>query len=357
MSDLINRLKKLTSIKKSDVLETTTFFDLGSTPTPVYGVNIAYGGNLFEGFGPGLHFWAGPSKHFKSLFSLISVKAYMDQNPDSICIFYDSEFGSPKTYWKSLKIDMNRVIHVPITDIEELKFDIMKKLDKNSEDSIQDSDKVIIFVDSVGNLASKKEVEDALKESGAADMTRAKQLKSLWRMVTPYLTIKDIPMIVVNHTYSSMELYSKEVMGGGTGGMYSANSVFIISKAQVKDADGLAGFKFTINIEKSRTVKEKSKIPVIVRFDESLNPVTGLFEIAFATGDIVRSKVGWYKPVLVDKETGELIENDKAYRQGDFDDPKIWEEIMFKQTMFPENVIKNYKLSSNDLIGESDFEV
>lgn len=355
---LINRLKKLSSIPQSDILETSSFFDNAThTPTSVYGLNIAYGGDLFTGFGPGLHFWAGPSKHFKSLFSLIAVKAYMDANPDSVCLFYDSEFGSPKTYWKSMKIDMTRVLHIPITDIEELKFDIMKKLDKKNDDAIQEKDKVIIFIDSVGNLASKKEVEDALKESSAADMTRAKQLKSLWRMVTPHLTIRDIPMIVVNHTYSSMEMYAKEVMGGGTGGMYSANSVFIISKAQVKDADGLAGFRFTINIEKSRKVREKSKIPVIVRFDESLNPVTGLFDIAFATGDIVRTKVGWYAPVLVDKETGEVIASDKNYRQGDFDDPKIWEEIMFKQTMFPENVKKHYQLSSNDLIGESDFEV
>ncbi len=36
---------------------------------------------------------------------------------------------------------------------------------------------VIIVVDSVGNLASKKEVDDALEGKSVADMTRAKQMK------------------------------------------------------------------------------------------------------------------------------------------------------------------------------------
>jgi ribosomal protein L21E len=40
-------------------------------------------------------------------------------------------------------------------NIEELKFDISKQLQE-----IKKGDKVIIFIDSVGNLASKKEVKD-----------------------------------------------------------------------------------------------------------------------------------------------------------------------------------------------------
>jgi intein/homing endonuclease len=34
-------------------------------------------------------------------------------------------------------------------------------------------------------------------------------------MVTPHLTLKDIPMVVINHTYKTMELYAKDVVGGG----------------------------------------------------------------------------------------------------------------------------------------------
>ena len=58
---------------------------------------------------------------------------------------------------------------------------------------LERTDQVMIIVDSVGNLASKKEVDDALDGKSVADMTRAKQMKSLFRMITPHLTLKDIP--------------------------------------------------------------------------------------------------------------------------------------------------------------------
>ena len=64
-------------------------------------------------------------------------------------------------------------------------------------------------------MASKKEVEDALDEKSVADMSRARVMKSLWRIVTPHLTTKDIPCVAVNHTYQTMEMFSKSVMSGG----------------------------------------------------------------------------------------------------------------------------------------------
>ncbi|MEK9700023.1 MAG: hypothetical protein VW270_29860, partial [Candidatus Poseidoniales archaeon] len=85
-------------------------------------------------------------------------------------------------------------------------------------------DKVIIIIDSIGNLASKKEVEDALDGKSVADMSRAKQMKSLFRMVTPHLTMKDIPMVVVNHTYKEIGMFPKDIVGGGTGSYYSADN-------------------------------------------------------------------------------------------------------------------------------------
>jgi hypothetical protein len=45
-------------------------------------------------------------------------------------------------------------------------------------------------------------------------MTRAKQLKSLFRMVTPHLSLKDIPMAVVNHTYKEIGMFPKDIVGG-----------------------------------------------------------------------------------------------------------------------------------------------
>jgi RecA/RadA recombinase len=153
---------------------------------------------------------AGPSKHFKTNLALVMGRAFQKKYKDGVILFYDSEFGSPQAYFEANGIDPSRVVHTPITDIEQLKFDLMQQID-----GLERKDKVMIIVDSVGNLASKKEVEDALDGKSVADMTRAKQLKSLFRMVTPHLTLKQIPMIAVNHIYMTQEMYSKPVVSGG----------------------------------------------------------------------------------------------------------------------------------------------
>ena len=126
-------------------------------------------------------------------------------------------------------------------------------------------------------------------------MTRAKSLKSLFRIVTPHLTTKNIPCLAINHIYMTQEMYSKPIVSGGTGIYYSANQIFIISKSQEKDGDQLAGFKFTINIEKSRYVKEKSKLPFTVLFDSGIMKWSSLFDLAQESGHIIKPKMGWHQ--------------------------------------------------------------
>lgn len=224
MSALRDKLIKNSTLDYTSVLSKSTIFnnkDVIQTDIPA--INVALGGSIDSGLTPGLTVLAAPSKHFKTAFSLLMASAYIKKYPDAIILFYDSEFGSPQSYFDSFGIPPESVVHTPITNIEELKFDIMNQLMQ-----IKRGEKVMILVDSVGNLASKKEVVDALKESGAADMTRAKQLKSLFRMITPHLTLKDIPMIVVNHVYMSMEMYSKPTVSGGC----------LVAGTQVRMSDG-----------------------------------------------------------------------------------------------------------------------
>ena len=194
---LLDRLKKASTIKETSVLSESKFFNSGEMiSTDVPALNVALSGSLDGGFVGNLTLFCGPSKHFKTSFSLVLVKAYMDKFEDSVLLFYDSEFGTPQDYFKSFGIDTSRVLHTPITTIEELKFDIMQQLE-----AIDRKSKVIIVIDSIGNLASKKEFDDAMDGKSVADMSRAKAIKSLFRMVTPHLTMKDIPMIAINHTY------------------------------------------------------------------------------------------------------------------------------------------------------------
>lgn len=347
MNDLLKRLKSAGSIKQASTLSESLFFnEKEQIPTEIPIINLALSAKLDGGLTAGLTFLAGPSKHFKSLLGLMLVKAYLKKYKDAICIFYDSEFGITPEYISSNGIDADRVLHVPIEHLEQLKFDISKRLEE-----IKRGDKVILFVDSVGNLASKKEVEDALDEKSVADMSRAKVMKSLWRIVTPHLTTKDIPCIAVNHTYQTMEMFSKSVMSGGTGGMYSANQVFIIGKSQEKEGSELSGFNFTINIEKSRFVREKSKFPFTITFEGGINKWSGLLDIALALGFVTKPSMGWYS--RVNTETGEV--EDKKFRIKDTNNKDFWEPLINSEK-FKDAIYNRYAISSHSIMSDEEVE-
>ena len=343
---ILDKLRKNSTIKDTSVLSKSKFFqkkDMIPTSIPV--INVALSGRLDGGLVPGLTMWAGPSKHFKTAFSLLMAKAYLDKYEDGVVLFYDSEFGTPQSYFDSFGIDTERVIHTPIMDVEQLKFDIMQQLNQ-----IERGEHVIIIVDSIGNLASKKEVEDALDGKSVADMSRAKQMKSLFRMVTPHLSLKDIPMVVVNHTYKEIGLYPKDIVGGGTGSYYSADNIFILGRQQEKEGTEIVGYNFIINVEKSRYVREKSKIPVCVKFEGGLSKWSGLLEMALESGHVVKPSNGWY--ARVDTETG-VIE-DKKWRIKDTDSKEFWVPILTNPS-FQLWVKENYQVSNGDIIRDEDI--
>ena len=150
MSKLLDRIKQNSTIRETDILTESKFFnekDLIQTSVPA--VNVALSGKLDGGLTPGLTVFAGPSKHFKTAFAMLLAKAYLDKYNDGVVLFYDSEFGAPQSYFETFDIDTTRVVHSPISDIEQLKHDVMQQLNNFERD-----DHVMIIVDSVGNLAS-----------------------------------------------------------------------------------------------------------------------------------------------------------------------------------------------------------
>ena len=339
---LLDKLKKNTTIKDTSILSKSKFFtEKDVIPTDVPMINVALSGRLDGGLVPGLTMLAGPSKHFKTAFALLMASAYMKKYKDAVVLFYDSEFGTPQKYFETFNIDMGRVLHTPITDVEQLKFDIMKQLQELDKD-----DKVIIILDSIGNLASKKEVEDALNEKSVADMSRAKQMKSLFRMVTPHLTFKYIPMVVVNHTYKEIGMFPKDIVGGGTGSYYSADTIWILGRQQEKTGTDITGYNFIINVEKSRYVREKSKIPVTVSFEGGIQKYSGLLDVALEGGFVQKPSNGWY--AKVDLETGEL---GQKYREADTHHKDFWGDLL-KNEKFKEYINQKFSISYGNIMGE-----
>jgi RecA/RadA recombinase len=339
--NLMDKLKKQSRVKDSSTLADSKFFtEVDMVPTEVPMVNVALSGSTDGGVTPGLTVLAGPSKHFKTSFALLMAGAYLKHKKDAVMLFYDSEFGSPQSYFDQFGIDTTRVLHVPIKDVEELKFDLINQLENLTE-----KDDVIIVIDSVGNLASKKELDDARDGKSVADMSRAKAFKSLFRMATPYLNMKKIPMIAINHTYKEIGLYPKDVVSGGTGIMYSADNVWIIGRRQNKTGTEVTGYDFVIKVEKSRYAKENSKIPISVSWNGGVEKWSGLLDVALAGGYVEKPSNGWYQRAGTDKK----VRKDVTLTE-DF-----WSPI-FKETDFKDFLKKQYQIGLQSVV-ELDIEV
>lgn len=346
MSDLMNRLKKNSRSKFSSALDNSSIFkDVEPVTTSVPMLNVALSGKLDGGLYPGLTMLAGPSKHFKSNYALLIASAFLKKYDDGVLLFYDSEFGSSEKYFKSMNIDPSRVFHTPITNVEELKNDLVRQLE-----DLNEKDNVIIIIDSVGNVASKKELEDALNDKSVADMSRAKAFKGFYRMVTPYLNLKKIPMLVINHTYDSMGLFPQKVVSGGTGGVYSSNDIWIIGRQQEKEGTEVSGYNFIINIDKSRKTKEKSKIPISVRWDGGVQKYSGLLDLAVEGGFVEKPSKGWY--ARVDLSTGEI--EDKKYREKQTHTSEFWNPILNNEK-FKKFVEDKFSIPEGKIVSEDEI--
>jgi hypothetical protein len=134
---------------------------------------------------------------------------------------------------------------------------------------------------------------------------------------------------------------------------YSADAVFILGKSQLKNKTGeLDGYKFTMNVNKSRFIKEKSKLPISVHYDKGILKYSGLSDIAEAAGIIEKCRVGrsgGYKFVhATTNEEGEIINSEEFTTLAvDIDiDDDFWNNI-FEKTNFKKILELNYKIPIN----------
>jgi hypothetical protein len=139
-------------------------------------------------------------------------------------------------------------------------------------------------------------------------------------------------------------MFPKAIVGGGTGSYYSADNIFIIGRQQEKEGTEVIGYNFIINVEKSRYVREKSKIPVTVRHDGGISRWSGLLDIALDSGHVVKPSNGWYSKVDADGVIG-----DKKYRIKETDTSDFWLPIL-KQKTFQDFVQNTYQIASGNIM-------
>lgn len=137
-------------------------------------------------------------------------------------------------------------------------------------------------------------------------------------------------------------LLENGLISHNTGIYYSANTIFIITKSQEKTTEGLVGWNFTINIEKSRFVKEKAKLIFTVLYGSGIKRWSSLFDLAIESGHIIKAGTqGWYN--LINLETGEVIEPKR--RAKDIDEDDEFFETLLKDASFGDFVQNKYMLT------------
>ncbi|AOO18439.1 recombination protein [Cyanophage S-RIM12_Sn_31_0910] len=295
--------------------DTSGFIDTGS-----YIFNALVSGSVYGGVpGNKITAIAGESSTGKTFFCLGIVQHFLDSNPDAGVIYFESESAISKQMIEDRGIASDRMMIVPVSTIEEFRTQSCRILDKYMEQK-EDERKPLMFVlDSLGMLASNKEVEDVANDKQVRDMTKSQLIKGAFRVLTLKLGKANVPMLVTNHTYDVIGSYvPMKEMGGGSGLKYASSTIIYLSKKKEKDGTDVVGNIIKCKAQKSRLTKENSQIETRLYYDRGLDKYYGLLELG--------EKYGMWKNVAGRYE----MNGKKVYAKAILKDPEIYftEEVM-----------------------------
>jgi len=315
----------------SDIDETERYVDTGS-----YIFNGLISGSIFGGVSNNkITAIAGESSTGKTFFSLAVVKNFLDSNPDSYCLYFDTEAAVNKSLLSSRGIDLDRLVVVNVVTIEEFRTKALKAVDIYLKTNTEDRKPCMFVLDSLGMLSTEKEIRDALDDKQVRDMTKSQLVKGAFRMLTLKLGQANIPLIVTNHTYDVIGSYvpTKE-MGGGSGLKYAASTIIYLSKKKEKDKTEVVGNIIKAKTAKSRLSRENKQVDIRLYYDErGLDRYYGLLELG-ELGGLWKNVAGRYE-----------MDGKKVYAKNIYQEPEKYftDEVMKK---LDEIAVKTYSYGS-----------
>jgi len=253
------------------------FIDTGS-----YVFNALLSGSIYGGLPANkITAIAGESATGKTFFTLGLVKRFLDMNEKAGVIYFESESALTSDMLREREIDVNRVIHIPVSTVEEFRMQAVKILEKHTEVHEADRPPLMMCLDSLGMLSTEKELGDMTDGKVVRDMTKAQVLKGAFRVLTLMLAKANVPFIVTNHVYDQIgSMYPQKVMGGGSAVQYAASSIVFLSKRKEKEGTEVIGNIIHCKMQKSRMTKENKMVDVRLSYDTGLDRYYGLLELA-----------------------------------------------------------------------------
>lgn len=260
--------------------DNTGFIDTGS-----YVVNALVSGSIYGGYPQNrVTAVAGESSVGKTYFAMTTVKTFLDNDPSAEVVYFDSESAFTKEMFVERGMDTNRIAMVPVATLDEFKFQALKILEQYNEIPKEERPPLLMVLDSLGNLSSEKELNDASEGKSVQDMTRGRSIRSIFRVLTLKLGKLNVPMIVTNHVFATMDQYNPSAMGG-TGLKYAASTILFLSKRKERDAErNVIGNVIHVKAEKSRMTREQMKVDTRLFFDSGLDRYYGLVDLAIGSG-------------------------------------------------------------------------
>ena len=303
--ELQKELKKINPfgdvISKNDFSKISEWIDTGN-----YHLNAVFSGDLFGGIPNNRTIClAGESGTGKTFLMLNMCREL--QNKGYYVIYYDTEGAVDIDNIKNFGVDPEKFDHQPMSDLARFRTSITTLCKKMMEakEKGHKTPKIAICLDSLGMLATTKEIDDAQSGNSAADMTRAKMVRSLFRIITSDLTGLGIPFLFTNHTYASTGMFPTINLSGGGGLVYSASVILALSKAQIKEGTVQTGIIVSVKTLKNRFGKP---IPIKfhIRWDKGMNRFIGMEEyISWDTCGIQKGNI------ITQKDYDKLPEKDR----------------------------------------------
>tara|TARA_Y100000593_G_C4307578_1_gene336563 strand:- start:947 stop:1972 length:1026 start_codon:yes stop_codon:yes gene_type:complete len=334
VKDFIKQLIKesgndMASIVSSGIIgDSNSYISTGS-----YSLNALCSGSMYGGVPSNkITCFAGSEAVGKTFITLSIAKNFLDQDEKNLVIYFESEGALTKDMIEERGLDINRIGLFPVATVEEFRTQCVRII----ENSGKNDGKMMIFLDSLGNLSTMKEMGDVAGGSDKRDMTRAPMIRGTFRTLALMLSKHNIPLILTNHTYDAVgSMFPKKEISGGGGIKYAASTIVTLGKRKNKDGTNVIGNIIKAKLVKGRMTKEESIIEMMLDYEKGLDKYYGLITIA--------EKYGIFKKVSTRFETPA----GKAFEKTIINDPeKYFTEDVMKQ--LEEAVFKEFNYGSKD---------
>jgi hypothetical protein len=169
---------------------------------------------------------------------------------------------------------------LPVDTVQKFQHQFIKVLDRHLATPEAERRPILPILDSLGMLSTTKEMTDSAEGKEVQDMTRAKQIKAVFRTISLRMGLAGVPLLMTNHGYFTQEMYPRFVPSGGQGLAYAASILVVLSKRKEKDGDEVIGNIIKGVQTKGRFTKSDCKCEMMLDFSTGLDRYYGLLEIA-----------------------------------------------------------------------------